>query len=131
MMIIVSIFGKLVFGAGILIALGFMILISIAFTSLGIAIASKMEDMQGFQLIMNFLIMPIFFLSGALFPITSLPSWLKSVVYINPLTYGVEGMRYGLTGASSISPLISFIVLGGFCLIMVFLGGYLFRRMKV
>jgi len=60
-----------------------------------------------------------------------LPSWLKSVVYINPLTYGVEGMRYGLTGISSINPLISLIVLGGFCLVMILLGGFLFRRMKV
>jgi len=131
MMFIIFIFGKLTFETGILIALGFMILISVAFTSLGIAMASKMEDMQGFQLIMNFLIMPVFFLSGALFPITSLPSWLKSVVYINPLTYGVEGMRYGLTGVSSISPLFSLTVLGGFCLVMIFLGGYLFRKIKV
>jgi len=131
MMIIIFIFGKLTLGFGILIALGFMILISLAFTSLGIAISSRMEDMQGFQLIMNFLIMPVFFLSGALFPITSLPSWLKTVVYINPLTYGVEGMRYGLTGVSSINPLVSLAVLGGFCLAMIFLGGYLFKRMKV
>jgi len=131
MMIIIFVFGKLTLGVGILIAFGFMILISLAFTSLGIAVSSKMEDMQGFQLIMNFLIMPIFFLSGALFPISSLPSWLKTIVYINPLTYGVEGMRYGLTGASSINPLTSFVVLGVFSLAMIFLGGYLFRKMKV
>ncbi len=131
MMFIIFIFGKLTLGMGIFIALGFMVLISLAFTSLGIAIASKMEDMQGFQLIMNFLIMPIFFLSGALFPITSLPSWLKAVVYINPLTYGVEGMRYGLTGTSSINPLVSLGVLGVFCLAMIFIGGFLFKRMKV
>ena len=131
MMIIIFFFGKLNFGFGILIALGFMALISIAFTSLGVAIASRMEDMQGFQLIMNFLVMPIFFLSGALFPITSLPSWLKTIVYINPLTYGIDGIRYGLSGASTFHPLVSLGVIGGFCLVMIFLGGFLFRKMKI
>jgi len=116
---------------GFLIALLFMILISISFTSLGIAIASRMEDMHGFQLIMNFFIMPIFFLSGALFPLTNAPAILKTLAYINPLTYGVEGVRYGFLGVSAINPLISFAVLTGFCITMVFLGGYLFNKIKV
>jgi ABC-2 type transport system permease protein len=130
MIIIVGVFSGLIFSIGIFIALGFMILISIAFTSMGIAIASKMEDMQGFQLIMNFVVMPIFFLSGALFPVTSLPSWLKTIVYVNPLTYGVEGVRYGLLGASTINPLTCFVVLGGFCIAMILLGSYFFRKIK-
>ncbi len=116
---------------GFLIAISFMVLISISFTSLGIAIASRMEDMYGFQMIMNFLIMPIFFLSGALFPLTNAPTVLKAIAYVNPLTYGVEGIRYGFLGVSAINPLISFAVLTGFCIIMVFLGGYLFNKLKV
>ncbi|MFA6462233.1 MAG: ABC transporter permease [Candidatus Woesearchaeota archaeon] len=116
---------------GFLIAFGFMLLIGIAFTALGIAIASKMEDMHGFQLIMNFLIFPIFGLSGAIFPISSLPSWLKYITYIDPLTYGVEGIRYGLLGVSQISPLLCFGILGGFTLLMVGLGAYLFRKIQV
>ena len=116
---------------GFLIAILFMVLISISFTSLGIAIASRMEDMHGFQLIMNFFIMPIFFLSGALFPLTNAPATLKTLAYINPLTYGVEGVRYGFLGVSAINPLISFAVLTGFCITMVFLGGYLFNKIKV
>ncbi len=63
---------------GFLIAIGFMVLIGIGFTAFGIAIASSMEDMNGFQLIMNFVIFPIFGLSGALFPISSLPGWKES-----------------------------------------------------
>ena len=59
--------------AGFFVALGFMILVGIAFTAFGIAIASRMEDMTGFQLIMNFVVFPLFGLSGALFPISSLP----------------------------------------------------------
>lgn len=115
---------------GFLIAFGFMILIGLAFTSMGIAIASRMEDMHGFQLVMNFVIFPIFGLSGALFPLTDAPGWLKTLTYIDPLTYGVEGIRYGLLGTSAINPLISLGVLGAFMTIMLFLGGLLFKKMK-
>lgn len=116
---------------GILIALGFMILIGLAFTSLGIAIASRMEDMQGFQLIMNFVIFPIFILSGALFPLDTAPKVLKIITYFDPMTYGVEGMRYGILGTSAINPLICFIVLGLFTVAMIFLGAQLFKKIKV
>lgn len=116
---------------GILIAIIFMILIGIAFTSLGVAIASIMEDIQGFQLIVNFVILPVFFLSGALFPLINAPTALKVIAYIDPLTYGVEGMRYGLTGISAINPFICFGVITGFSLVMIFLGAYLFNRIKV
>ena len=108
-----------------------MVLIAIAFTSLGVAIASTMEDIQGFQLIVNFVILPVFFLSGALFPLTNAPAALKIIAYVDPLTYGVEGMRYGLTGMSAINPLICFGVITGFSLVMIFLGAYLFNRIKV
>ena len=117
--------------AGFLIAFLFMLLIGLCFTALGIAIASKMDDMHGFQLIMNFVIFPIFGLSGAIFPIDSLPSWLKTVTLLDPLTYGVEGIRYGLLGTSHISPLISGLVLGSITLVMIILGAYLFRKVKV
>lgn len=116
---------------GFLIAFLFMILIGLCFTALGIAIASKMEDMHGFQLIINFVIFPIFGLSGALFPLSSLPLWLKSLALIDPLTYGVEGIRYGLLGTSQINPLLSLGVLGGFTLIIILIGTYLFRKIKV
>jgi len=71
----------------------FMILIALLFTALGTAIASILEDMQGFQLIMNFLIMPLFFLSGALFPLSGVPGVLNVVASIDPLSYGVDGLR--------------------------------------
>jgi ABC-2 type transport system permease protein len=116
---------------GFLIAFGFMALIGIAFTALGIAIASKMDDMTGFQLIMNFVIFPIFGLSGALFPINSLPPLFAGITLFDPLTYGVEGIRYGLTGASQISPLVSLAVLGGFTVAMIVAGAFLFRKIKI
>ncbi|MFA4877736.1 MAG: ABC transporter permease [Methanoregula sp.] len=116
---------------GFLVAIGFMILIGIGFTAFGIAIASRMDDMSGFQLIMNFVIFPIFGLSGALFPISSLPGWLGPVTLLDPLTYGVEGIRYGLTGVSQINPVVSFAVIGMFTVIMTALGAYLFRKIAV
>jgi ABC-2 type transport system permease protein len=116
--------------AGFLVALGFMILIGISFTAFGIAIASRMDDMTGFQLIMNFVVFPIFGLSGALFPISSLPSWMAPVTLVDPLTYGVEGIRYGLTGASQVNPLICVAVIGGFTVLMTILGAFLFRKIR-
>ncbi|PKL70176.1 MAG: multidrug ABC transporter permease [Methanomicrobiales archaeon HGW-Methanomicrobiales-1] len=116
---------------GFLVAIGFMVLIGIGFTAFGIAIASTMEDMNGFQLIMNFVIFPIFGLSGALFPISSLPGWLGAITMFDPLTYGVEGIRYGLTGVSQINPVICFAVIAGFTLAMTGIGAYLFRKISV
>ncbi len=116
---------------GFLVALGFMVLVGISFTAFGIAIASRMEDMTGFQLIMNFVVFPLFGLSGALFPISSLPRWLEPVTLIDPLTYGVEGIRYGLTGVSQINPLISAAVIAGFAVAMTVTGAYLFRKVTV
>jgi ABC-2 type transport system permease protein len=116
---------------GFLIALAFMVLIGISFTAFGIAIASRMEDMTGFQLIMNFVVFPIFGLSGALFPISSLPAWMIPLTLLDPLTYGVEGIRYGLTGVSQINPLVCGAVIGGFTLVMTVLGAYLFRKIRI
>jgi ABC-2 type transport system permease protein len=117
--------------AGVVLALGYMILIGVGFTALGIAIASRLNDMHGFQLIMNFVIFPIFGLSGALFPIGSLPLWLRSLTLIDPLTYGVEGIRYGLTGAAQMSPLASGAALAAFAAATVVIGAGLFRRVQI
>jgi len=69
------------------------VLISIAVTGLGVCIAATMRSMQGFQMLMNFLVMPLYFLSGALFPVASAPGWMKVLMSLDPLTYGVDGLR--------------------------------------
>src|SRR3984957_5233297 len=79
--------------ATIPLALGFMLLIATVFAGLGVAVGSSLQDMQGFQLIMNFMVLPIFFLSGALFPLDGLPKVLAAVTMIDPLSYGIDGMR--------------------------------------
>ena len=112
-------------------ALLFALLIGILFTSLGTAIASKLEDMQGFQLIMNFLIMPIFFLSGALFPLTGLPKIMEEIIKIDPLTYGVDGLRATLVGVSSFGIVTDLTVLFIITAALLALGSYLFSKIQI
>jgi len=112
-------------------ALVFMFLIAILFTALGTAIASKLEDMQGFQLIMNFIIMPLFFLSGALFPLDNLPSALNLVIKINPFSYGVDGIRGALTGISHLGLGLDLTVLITCSIIVTLIGSYLFSKIEI
>jgi ABC-2 type transport system permease protein len=116
---------------GFLSSIIFMILISSAFVGLGLAFASKMEDMHGFQLIMNFLMFPLFFLSGALYPITELPDWVILISYLNPLTYGVDALRGSLIGASQFSLGLDLSLLLVFSVAMVALGARLFEGVEV
>lgn len=116
---------------GIIPSIIFMFLIAVLFTALGTAIASKLEDMQAFPLIMNFIIMPLFFLSGALFPIDSLPRAINLVTRLNPLSYGVDGIRGALTGVSHLGLLMDFSVLAILSLIILTVGSYLFSKMEI
>lgn len=108
----------------------FMFLIAIFFTGLGLAIASMMKDMQGFQLIMNFLIMPIFFLSGALFPLENLPSAIYFISRIDPLTYGVDGMRGALAGISVFGIHNDFAIMFILSVLVCIIGAFLFSRVE-
>lgn len=109
----------------------FMILIGIFFTGLGISIASTLEDINGFQIIMNFLVQPLFFLSGALFPLNNLPKAISIVTSIDPLTYGVDGIRGTLTGVYRFGLSSDLIVLGSLTLLVLIVGGYLFSRIQI
>lgn len=112
-------------------AIIFMFLIACMFASLGTAIASKLEDMHAFQLIMNFLIMPIFFLSGALFPLEGLPGFIDVITRFNPLTYGVEAIRYALIGAAKFSIFVDLAVLGAAITIVGIVGTYFFSKIQI
>jgi ABC-2 type transport system permease protein len=79
----------------------FLVLIAIVFSALGTAIGSSMQDMQAFPLVMNFLMLPIFFLSGALFPLRNLPKALEVVTAFDPLAYGVDGLRSALLSSEA------------------------------
>lgn len=108
----------------------FVILVAIIFTSLGVAIASRIEDMHGFQLIMNFLVMPIFFLSGALFPLQGLPPVMEWVVKVDPLTYGIDGLRGALINSSTFGLTTDLLVMVIMAVVLLGIGSYLFERIK-
>jgi ABC-2 type transport system permease protein len=111
-----------------LILIPIMMLIALGIVGIGVAIASILESMEGFGLVMNFIIMPMFFLSGALFPINNLPNWLKAITFIDPVTYDVELTRYMMIGISSINFMLSFIAVLGFTCLTLVIGAYLFNR---
>jgi ABC-2 type transport system permease protein len=113
------------------VTLVFIFLIALLFTALGTAIASVLEDMQGFQLIMNFLVMPLFFLSGALFPLQGLPKTLHIVASVDPLSYGVDGLRGSLVNISHLGLFTDFLVLSIITVLILIVGSYLFSKIQI
>jgi ABC-2 type transport system permease protein len=113
------------------IAFLFLVVIAILFSAVGTSIAARLDDMQGFPLIINFLIQPLFYLSGALFPIVGLPKVMEYITKANPLSYGVDGLRYALTGIHAFSPWVSMGVLLGSLVIISFIGVYQFSKIEL
>ncbi len=109
----------------------FMMLIAIVFAALGTAFGSIVQDMQGFQLIMNFMVLPIFFLSSALFPLDNLPKALAVITRIDPLTYGVDAMRGVLIASSRFGFQVDIIALSLIGTAFLTLGAYLFSRIEL
>lgn len=107
-----------------------MTMIATLFTAFGTAIASRMRDMQAFPLIMNFVMMPLYFLSGSLFPITGLPSGLAVIVKLNPLSYGMDGLRGLLTGVHHFSLFTDFSVISILTTIMLILATISFNNIE-
>ena len=108
-----------------------MILVAILFTAIGTAVASRLEDIQGFQLIMNFLIMPLFFLSGALFPLRGLPTTIATIAKFDPLSYGVDALRSLLINVTHFNLGTDLAVLGVVTLIFLFVGSYFFSIIQI
>lgn len=113
------------------VAFGFIFLSALLFTSLGTVIATQLEDMQGFQLIMNFLVMPIFFLSGALYPLDQVPEWMKIIVKLDPLTYGVDAVRGLLISQMIYGWQMDLLVLGMVTAFLLAVGSYFFEKIQV
>ena len=111
-------------------AIGIMFLLALLYTALGTAIASIIKDFHGFQLIMNFLVMPTFFLSGALFPLQSAPVLIKKIAAINPLTYAVDALRQILVGTVHFGLPLDFLVLAAVTSILLFLASWLFSKIQ-
>lgn len=112
-------------------AILFMALIAIVFAALGTVIGSSLKNMQGFQLVMNFLVMPIYFLSGALYPLTNLPRALALLTRIDPLTYGVDGVRTALTGVTHFGLTADAAVLVGVAILLLSAGAWRFSKIEI
>ena len=108
-----------------------MLLIALLFTALGTAIASLLEDMQGFQLIMNFLVMPLFFLSGSLFPLQGVSGVLVTIAKFDPLSYGVDALRALLINSTNYGLALDMIVLSLVTTFFLFLGSYFFSKIQI
>ena len=109
----------------------FMAMIALVFAALGTVLGSSLKDMQGFQLVMNFLVMPIFFLSGALYPLTNLPKVLAVLTRVDPLTYGVDGVRTVLIGVSHFGTAADLIVLLIVAMLLLTLGAWRFSKIEI
>ena len=111
-------------------ALAAMFLVALLFTTLGTWFAAMLSDFQGFQMIMNFLVMPMFFLSGAMFPLSNVPKVLQQVASVDPLSYGVDAFRGLLLGASHFGLALDFAVLGAITVALLLLGSRAFSRIE-
>ncbi len=111
-------------------AIPLMIVVTIGLTCIGLVIASLMTSLESFGTIVTFVNMPMFFLSGALFPVTNLPSWIQWVFYVNPLTYGVDALRsVMISGWHPIIPLeYDLLIIFLFDGVMLALGTYFFSK---
>jgi len=112
-----------------------MALVALAITSLGLLVASFLTSLEGFNVIMNFIILPMFFLSGALYPLSALPFFIRVFSYINPLSYGVDSFKHILLPAagrlSAEFPLyLDIIFVSVFAVIMTFSSALAFERRK-
>jgi ABC-2 type transport system permease protein len=105
----------------VLALLPLLLYISFSLTAMGIAAAARMRSMQGFTVIMNFLTLPMFFLSGAMFPIGGLPGWMTFLVTLNPLTYGVDALRSVVIGYHQYGVMQDLLVMGTFGVAMLVL----------
>jgi ABC-2 type transport system permease protein len=118
-------------GAGVLLGFVFMTLIAVVFAALGTIIGSALRDMQGFQLIMIFLVMPIFFLSGSLYPLSNLPAALAVATRLDPLSYGVDGLRGAFIDQSYFGVPTDLAVLVALATLFLALGARAFSRIQV
>lgn len=127
-LVISSALGFIEFGIGTFLAIPFMVLIAISFVAMGLIIASRMKSMEGFQMIMSFLVMPIFLLSGALFPLNNVPDAMKIISYLDPLSYGIDGIRGSLIGITNIDLIVDFFMLLGISIGLIMVGTMMFKK---
>lgn len=113
----------------------YMTLLSFAITALGLFIAAHLTSLEGFNVIMNFIVLPMFFLSGALYPVSTMPEYMRYLTYINPMSYGVDSFRHAMTVGgknlgAEMSLMTDIIFISVFALVMITLAARAFERTK-
>jgi len=129
LLILAALLGIPITPYGALMALPAMLLITICMTSIGLFFGAVFSSFESFQLVMQFVLWPLFFFSGALFPLENLPGWLASLTYFDPLTYGVDAMRGVMLGMGKMPLEVDLLVLGVFTLVTIWMGASAFERM--
>jgi ABC-2 type transport system permease protein len=112
------------------VAILLMAVLAIAITSFSSGLGSFVEDMQGFQAINQFMVFPLYFLSGALYPLTHVPTWLRYVAEVNPISYTVDAMRWSLLGTSRFTIGHDLIALAITVIACITFGALRFRRIQ-
>jgi ABC-2 type transport system permease protein len=110
------------------VAAAFVVLLTVVFASLGTIFGATLKDMQTFQVVMNFLIMPLFFLSGGLYPLDNLPAALAVLTQLDPLAYGVDGLRTVLLQQSHFGAAIDAFVLITLAVVFTGVGAWRFAK---
>ncbi len=108
--------------------IGMMFIVSFALTALGVVIASAMTSFEGFGTISNFVVMPMFFLSGAIYPTASVPVWIKPLILVNPLSYGVDALRQIAIGTGAFPLWWDLLFMLVFSLVMLLIAIPIFNR---
>ena len=105
-------------------------ILALAITSFSSGIGTFVEDMQGFQAINQFIVFPLYFLSGALYPLTHVPSWLRIIAEFNPISYTVDALRYAMLGTSRFSITHDLIAMGITLVVMMVFAAIRFRHIE-
>lgn len=113
-----------------LVALVVLILLALAIACFSSGLGSFVQDMQGFQAINQFLVFPLYFLSGALYPLNHVPTWLRIIAEINPMSYAVDALRYSLIHQTHFGIAKDFIVLIVTLIVLATFGVLRFRRIQ-
>ncbi|MHA1293838.1 MAG: ABC transporter permease, partial [Promethearchaeota archaeon] len=108
-----------------------MILVSIGIVGLGLIISTHMRDFQSFGLIQTFIVMPMFWISGAIFPYNSVPPFMQIAMMFNPFTYGVDIFRAVLLGVSFFPLWVDLLVVSGFGALSILIGAREFNKMEL
>jgi len=116
--------------AAIPLAIGILALTALVFAALGTTIGASLKDMQGFQMVMNFVVMPLYFLSGAMFPLDNLPTALTIATRLDPLSYGIDGLRATLIGQAHFNLALDIGVLVAIGFVLISFGAWRFSKIE-